>query len=63
MTMNTLLALIITLCPGCAPSTPEIPPPLPTYVTGPDGGRFNCTPNYQFCWPEPGQVQGGQGGW
>lgn len=59
--MITLLALIITLSPGnTAPPTPEIPPPLPTYVTGGDGGRFNCAPNYQYCWPEPGQARGGQ---
>jgi hypothetical protein len=49
----SILAVIIMLSPGnTAPSTPEIPPPLPTYVTNGDGSRMNCTPNYQSCWPD-----------
>lgn len=37
-----------------SPSTPGLPtppPPLPTQVTNGDGTRYNCTPNYQYCWP------------
>jgi len=58
--MTILLALIIALSPGDdynAPPTPVLPPPLPTYIVEGDGGRWNCTPNYEFCWPEQDQVR------
>jgi hypothetical protein len=48
--MNIVMAVLIALSP--APPTPDIPPPLPTYVVTPGGGKMLCTPGYEFCWPE-----------
>lgn len=53
--MTTLFALLIALAPGddaIAPPTPVLPPPLPTYIVNGDGGRMNCTPGYEYCWPQ-----------
>ncbi|QDH91862.1 hypothetical protein SEA_PHRAPPUCCINO_187 [Mycobacterium phage Phrappuccino] len=50
--MTALLAVLIALSPdNTAPPTPEIPPPLPTYIVNGDGSRMNCTPTYSYCWP------------
>ena len=38
--------------PDTNPATTPPLPPLPTYIVNGDGSRMDCTPNYQYCWPE-----------
>ena len=57
--MIPLAALLLAAVVPLSPAQPEPTPPgggytdlLPTYIVSGDGTRMQCTPTYNYCWPD-----------